>query len=256
MRSLLISSCLVLSFSAFAQLSPVASGVYKWNDFPVKKSTDRESRAIMEGTSAHFEYLEMHATTQYPGAKPSTAHANEDIEECIIVKEGTMEVTVEGKSTILEKGGVLLLMPQQMHSLQNIGSDNLTYYVMRYRARKPMDLDRGKQGGGTLTLHQDSLTLTRTAKGSRIAYFDRPTAMCDRFSMHVTRLNARGPSHAPHQHDETEIIMMISGNTKIMIDGKEYHAQAGDFYFMESQMMHGVSNTSDEPCMYFAYKWK
>ena len=50
--------------------------------------------------------------------------------------------------------------------------------------------------------------------------------------------------------------MLISGNTEITIDGENYQAEAGDFYFMESQLMHGVSNASDEPCMYFAYKWK
>jgi (S)-ureidoglycine aminohydrolase len=74
--------------------------------------------------------------------------------------------------------------------------------------------------------------------------------------MHVTQLNTRGPSHEPHAHEETEIIWMISGKTEITIDGKVYDGSEGDFYLMESELLHGVRNTLDEPCSYFAFKWK
>ncbi|GJM33921.1 MAG: hypothetical protein DHS20C18_29220 [Saprospiraceae bacterium] len=242
--------------SQMAQLEPVNSGVYKWADHPVEVGELRESRKILEGESPHFEYLEIHATTQFPGAKPSTAHANEDIEECIIVKEGLMEVTIEGRSAILGPAGVVLLMPQQMHSLKNVGDSNLTYYVMRYRSKKKMKLERGQTSGGSLMLNADSLTFRQSARGGGRAYFDRSTAMCERFEMHVTQLNRKGPSHRPHAHEESEIILVLSGATEMTIDGKEYKGTAGDFYFMDAQLHHGVRNATDEPCSYFAFKWK
>ncbi|MCB0633693.1 MAG: cupin domain-containing protein [Saprospiraceae bacterium] len=243
------------SLSIFAQLEAVKSGVYRWKDHPVRVSEDRESRKILEGTSPHFEYLEIHATTQFAGAKPSTAHANEDIEEVLIIKEGTVKVTIEGVSTILGPAGVILLMPQQMHSLENVGDGPLTYYVMRYRSKKPMNLERGSTAGGSLMLNADSLTFKASARGGSRAYFDRATAMCERFEMHVTQLDHKGPSHQPHAHVETEIILILSGDTKMMIDGREYEATVGDFYFIESELPHGVSNSTDAPCSYFAFKW-
>ena len=246
----------LLSMAVMAQLKPVESGVYKWADHPVKLNGDRESRNILEGTSTHLEYLEIHATTQFPGAKPSTAHANDDIEECIIVKEGTMKVTVEGRNSILGAGGVILLMPKQMHSVENIGDNNLTYYVMRYRSKKSMDLARAKNAGGTLILNSDTLTFKPGKRGGIRAYFDRPTAMCERFEMHTTLLNIKGPSHDPHQHEETEIVLVLSGKTEMTIDGKEYNGGPGDFYLMNSQLMHGVRNASEEPCSYFVMLWK
>lgn len=239
-----------------AQLKPVESGVYKWNDHPVETGQDRQSRKILEGSSAHLSYLEIHATTQFPGAKPSKAHANDDIEECIIVKEGTMEVTIAGQRAKLGAGGVVLLMPGQMHSIRNAGNTNLTYYVMRYRSTEKMDLQRGMSAGGSLMLNTDSLLFKPSVRGGGRAYFDRSTAMCDRFEMHVTQLNTRGPSHEPHAHEETEIILVISGKTEMTIDGKVYEGSEGDFYIMESELVHGVRNTSDEPCSYFAFKWK
>lgn len=237
------------------QLEPVNSGVYKWADHPVKQGEMRESRKILEGSSPHFSYLRIHSTTQFPGAAPSTAHANEEFEECIIVKEGTMKATIEGRSSILEAGGVILLMPQQMHSLENVGDTNLTYYVMKYASKKKMNVARGQASGGSLMLNKDSLVFKRSTRGGGISYFDRPTAMCDRFEMHITQLNQKGPSHKPHAHIETEIILVLSGETEMTIDGNEYQATAGDFYFMDSQLLHGVRNATDQPCSYFAFKW-
>ena len=257
MKIIFIITLFLFVLFCHAQLASVKSGVYRWAEHPVKQSKDRESRKILEGTSPHFEYLEMHATTQYPGAKPGKAHSSDDIEECIIVREGEMKVTIEGKSQILGAGGVFLLMPQQMHSIENIGDSNLTYYVMMYRSKKKMSIERGLASGGSLMLNADSLVYKTNPDGSKgtRAYFDRPTAMCERFEMHVTQLNKKGPSHKPHTHIETEIILVISGDTEMTIDSKEYKGTAGDFYFMDSQLMHGIRNATDKPCSYFAFKW-
>ncbi len=242
--------------TTMAQLKPVNPGVYKWADLPVKAGKDRESRQILEGISTHFEYLEIHATTQFKGAKPAAAHANDDIEECIIVKEGKLRATIEGRSTLLGPGGVILLMPRQMHAIENAGEGNLTYYVMRYRSKKKMDLERGQSSGGTLTLNADSLEFIPSARGGGRPYFDRSTAMCERFEMHVTKLDRSGPSHTPHAHIETEIILIISGETEMTIDGKEYKGSAGDLYLMNAESLHGIRNAKDIPCTYFAFKWK
>ena len=105
-------------------------------------------------------------------------------------------------------------------------------------------------------LNHDSLLYTETAtKGTR-KYFDRPTAMCERYEMHITYLKTKGPSHASHQHAETEIILVIEGETEMAIDGKHYQGGAGDVFLVESGETHGVGNPSDKPCSYFAFKWK
>lgn len=251
---LVLISCF-FTLTTMAQLQPVNSGVYKWAEQSVKFGDLKESRKILEGESTHFEYMEIHATTQYPGAEASHAHANDDIEECIIVKEGLMKVIRDEKNTVLGPGSVFLLLPHQMHSLQNAGDTNLTYYVMKYRSKKKIDYERGQASGGSLLLNADSLTFKPNSRGGQFAYFDRSTAMCERFEMHVTQLNQKGPSHEPHAHIESEIILVLSGETEMTIDGKEYSGTAGDFYFMDAPTKHGVRNASDKPCSYLAFKW-
>lgn len=256
MKTLLIVTFCLLTSLTFAQLQPVKPGAYHWTDRTVKVSGDRESGVFLEGTSPFFDYLKIHATTQFPGAKASPPHANKDMEELVIVKEGTMKATIDGKSKILGPGSVLLIMPQQMQSFENVGNSNLSYYALKYKSKKPMNLERGMAAGGSIMLNADSLVFRKTEKGGSRAYFDRPTAMCERMEMHVTELNAKGPSHNPHSHAETEVILMISGNTEMTIDGKEYQAGPGDFFFVNSELFHGVRNAANTPCSYFAFKWK
>lgn len=256
MRNTLYILLFTMSLSASAQLQPIGAGVYRWTEFPVKPGEGRETRHVMEGHSPHFEYLEIHATTQMKGAVPGKAHANEDIEEVIIVTEGKAKVTIEGKSAVLGEGSVVLLMPQQMHGLENVGDGKLTYYVMRYRSRKPMNIERGKFSGSSLLLNRDSLEFKSTEKGGRRNYFDRPTAMCENFEMHVTQINRKEPSHKPHSHVDGEIILVMQGKTEMEIDGKKYTGSKGDLYFINSNLMHGISNIGDEPCIYFAFKWR
>jgi (S)-ureidoglycine aminohydrolase len=119
-----------------------------------------------------------------------------------------------------------------------------------------MDIERSTKAGGALFLNYDSLPYTENAaKGTR-KFFERPTATTENYEMHITYLKQKGPSHAPHQHVDTEIILMIDGESEMTIDGKQYAAGPGDLYIMESGKMHGIVNTSDKPCSYYAFKWR
>jgi mannose-6-phosphate isomerase-like protein (cupin superfamily) len=240
----------------FAQLQPIGSAVYHWNELPVKKDKQRESRKIAEGSTYEFEYFEIHATTQEKGAAPKPAHTQKNIEELIIVKEGSMKCSIGNKTTVLGPGSVLLIPPLASQIFENIGDGPLTYYVFMFRSKNTMNMERSNKAGGALLLNYDSLAYSETGtKGTR-KYFDRPTAMCENFEMHITYLKEKRPSHAPHQHVDTEILLMIDGESEMTIDGKTYHAGPGDLYIAESGKMHGIGNASDKPCSYFAFKWR
>ena len=256
MRLLFLFIFQAMMISAFSQLTPITSGVYKWNDLPVKNDGQREGRKILEGSTWNFEYFEIHATTQDKGAIPRPPHAQKDIEEVIIIKEGKIKCTIGDKTAILGAGSVILVPPQEMQTFENVGEGPLTYYVLMFRSKKPMDMERSQKAGGTLLLNKDSLAYTeKDGRGTR-KYFERPTAMCERYEMHTTTLNKKGPSHAPHQHIETEIMLVIDGEVEMIIDGKPYQGGKGDLFIVESEKMHGISNLGDKPCTYFAFKWK
>ena len=246
----------IVMLNSFAQLKPIGSGVFHWNELPVKKDAERESRKIAEGTTPEFEFFEILATTQYKGATVRPAHAQADKEELIIIKEGTMKCTIGDRTTTLVKGSVLLVPPQVMQTFENEGDGPLTYYVFMFRSRKPMNMERSTAAGGALLIKSDTLIYKVANNKGAEKYFDRPTAMTENFEMHTTYLKAKGPSHAPHTHVDTEIILMVDGNAEMVIDGKTYKAGPGDILIAESGTLHGISNATDKPCSYFAFKWR
>lgn len=252
--SLMLS--LILNFNLMAQFTEVKSGVYEWDKLSVRKGEMREGRRLMEGSSPHFEYLEIHATTQQPGAKPAPPHTQEAIEEVLIVKEGKMKMTMDGESHILGPSSVILIPPLVEQSLENVGDTPLTYYVMMFRSKKPMDLERVEKAGGKRFINADDLISQKTAKGFRVNYLDGPTAMCENFEMHITQLDHKGPSHDPHKHADSEIMLILEGETELNLDGELIHAKAGDLYFIKSGQMHGISNVGDASAKYFAYRWR
>ncbi|MES2275291.1 MAG: cupin domain-containing protein [Bacteroidota bacterium] len=256
MKRLIFFVLVAVSTRTIAQLKPIPSGVYHLADAPVVKSGDRESRKFAEGTTAELSYFRVHASTQYKGAAAKPPHAQTDIEELIFVTEGTMKFTMDTKSQVLKKGSIILVPPHVMQATENVGDGPLTYYVLMFRSNKPMDLDRCAKAGGPVMLSADSLKYVPTAKGGGIKYFDRPTAMSEKLEMHITELKGKGPSHEPHTHIDTELILMLEGECEETINGKTYRGTAGDFFLMNSNELHGISNIQDKPCRYLAIRWK
>lgn len=256
MKFIFLSLLQVALLSASGQLQPVTSGVYHWNELTVKKSGQREHRKILEGTTAGFSWFEIHATTQEKGAIPRPPHAQDSTEELIIIKEGKLKCTIGDKIAELGPGSVLIIPPQTMQIFENTGDGPATYYILMFRSRKPMEMERSNKAGGALIIKADTLTYAvKNDKGTE-KYFDRPTAMCANYEMHTTTLLKPGPSHAPHQHVDTEIILVVNGEVEMTIDGQYYKGNTGDLFIAESGKMHGVGNASDKPCKYFAFKWR
>lgn len=256
MKKLILAAFTAITCHAFAQLKPVPSGVYHLPDALVTKSADRESRKFAEGTTAELSYFRVHSSTQYKGAAAKPPHAQTDIEELIFVTEGTMKFTMGDKSQVLKKGSIVLVPPHTMQATENVGDGPLTYYVLMFRSNKPMDMERCAKAGGPVMLSADSLKYVPSAKGGGIKYFDRPTAMSEKLEMHITELKGKGPSHDPHTHIDTELILMLEGECEESIDGKTYRGTAGDFFLMNSNELHGITNIKDKPCRYLAIRWK
>jgi quercetin dioxygenase-like cupin family protein len=256
MKNIFSLAATLFIFYAQAQLTPVGSGVFHFSEAAVTKSSHRETRKLVEGTTDEFEFFKAHTTTQQKGAEPRPPHAQKDIEELIIITQGSMKCMVGSNNTTLKAGSVLLIPPATVQAVENTGDGPLSYYVFQFRSKIKTDTARSAKAGGALLLNIDTLPYTeKDGKGAR-KYFDRPTAATERFEMHTTTLTKQGPSHAPHQHTETEIILVTEGEVEMTIDGKKYTAKPGDFIIAASGTLHGVANALNTRCTYYAFKWK
>lgn len=257
MRVLFVAALFtILSANLFGQDGEIGSAVFHWNDLEVNSRPGREYRKILQGSTPEFSFFEIHATTLLPDGEARLPHTQKDIEELIIVKEGTLTCMLDGDIQELTAGSVVLIPPGVEQSMSNLHDQPLTYYVIMFKSIKPMDLDRSNKAGGALMLEAKDLVYVDKGTKGAIQYFNRPTANCENFEMHITKLKTKGPSHNPHTHIDTEIILVNEGMVTMNIDGQVYDAGPGDLIIVKSQSLHGVANAGDEACAYFAFKWR
>jgi (S)-ureidoglycine aminohydrolase len=151
---------------------------------------------------------------------------------------------------------VALIMPGDEHGVVNAGESQATCYIVKYKSKKPMNLERGKAAGGSMTIDWDDLKFVPHDKGGIRRYFDRKSAMSDRIEMHVTTLNPDIKSHEPHTHEPAEIVIMMDGTTEMEIGDGMYKGFVGDIYFLGSKIPHAIRNIGNKPCMYMAFQWQ
>lgn len=108
----------------------IRSGVFAWEKLPVQATKTGFRRAVLDGPTPTYERLECHVTTLNPGLAAHAPHRHPD-EEIIMIKEGTLEVTINGATTRTGTGSVIFLASNDEHGLRNVGDSPATYYVIR-----------------------------------------------------------------------------------------------------------------------------
>ena len=255
MKQFLYALALGLCPTSLIHAQAVKSNVYVWSESAVAKKATSEQRLILEGAALDFSHIKIHATTLPPHQAPHPGHKHDD-EELILVKEGELTVTIEGKTKTLGAGSIAMMMPGDAHGFENKGAVPATYYVMRYTSKEPADTERGKKAGGSFWIDWQDVAFQPHAKGGVRRMFDRATVLTKRFEMHVTTLNEGLWSHPPHTHRAAEILLMMRGNAQESIDGKLQQATVGDLIFLESNVPHAIQNNGSGPCTYFAFQFE
>jgi quercetin dioxygenase-like cupin family protein len=117
---------------AYAQKGKLPSKASKYEDLPVKASGQNRQRAILDGETHTGFAVEMHETELAPGLAPHPPHHHVH-DEMMMLREGTMEVTIEGKTTRLGPGSVVFVASNEEHGWKNVGTDRAKYFVLALR---------------------------------------------------------------------------------------------------------------------------
>jgi len=255
MKKILPVLTLLISINIMAQSDTLRSAVYNWSNIQPVKVETRETKKVLEGSTLDLEHLEIHTSTIGPGVVNHPPMIHNDVDELILIKEGNVQVTINNKTQTLGPNSVLFILAGDEQSFKNNSDKSATYYVLSFRGRTPIDIPRGKKGGGTFMVDWKDIIVKKTDKGESRQIFDQPSPMFQRFDMHATNLNPGMISHPPHTHRSEEIILMIKGDVQMQIGENFFNATSGDVILLEGNVPHALNNTGSEQCSYYAIQW-
>jgi quercetin dioxygenase-like cupin family protein len=129
----LVSSALELEGLSNQGLSnhdnSLPSTTYPFIELPMKTANGAEIRPVLKGKLATAESLEVHETTLPPGGMPHPAHHNVH-SEMWLMREGTVELTINGTSHVMGPGSVGFVHSNDEHGIKNVGTTPATYFVV------------------------------------------------------------------------------------------------------------------------------
>ena len=118
------------ALDAFAEAgNSLPSAEYPFDQLAVQILDHAEMRRVLKGKLATGEALEVHETMLPPGGAPHAPHHHVH-SEMWLIREGTVELTVNGVNYRLGPGGVGFVRSNDEHGIKNVGSTAASYFVV------------------------------------------------------------------------------------------------------------------------------
>ena len=130
--------CLIIPSALLPALAPEApsdeanslpSAMYPFDRLPIHTSTAAVTRAVLKGKLPTGESVEVHETTLPPGAAPHPPHRHTH-SEMWLIREGTVDITVNDRTTRLGPGSVGFVRSNDEHGIKNEGLEAAMYFVV------------------------------------------------------------------------------------------------------------------------------
>jgi mannose-6-phosphate isomerase-like protein (cupin superfamily) len=111
------------------QDNSLPSTTYPFSELPVRIADGVAIRPVLKGKLATSESLEVHETTLPPGGMPHAAHHHVH-SEMWLIREGTVQLTINGTSHVMGPGSVGFVHSNDEHGIKNVGTTPATYFVV------------------------------------------------------------------------------------------------------------------------------
>jgi mannose-6-phosphate isomerase-like protein (cupin superfamily) len=111
------------------QDNSLPSTTYSFSELPMRTVSGAEIRPVLKGKLATAESLEVHETTLPPGTMPHAPHHHMH-SEMWLIREGTVQLTINGTSHVIGPGSVGFVHSNDEHGIKNVGTTPATYFVV------------------------------------------------------------------------------------------------------------------------------
>jgi len=171
LRWLLAALALAASLEA-AEPPGIGSTIFPWESLEAKPTAVGERRDVARNPTATLREFECHISTLNPNLASHPPHTHPQ-EEIIILRDGELDVHIDGTNTRVGPGAVFFFAANDPHAVQNRGDKPATYFVFNFatavtatmRGQAPLAADPARLGSSIF--HWDKLAVTPTKTGER-----------------------------------------------------------------------------------------
>ncbi len=221
----------------------MGSAVFKWEDLPAKVTPNGERRDVANHATPTLAVFESHITTLNPGKASHDPHRHPQ-EELIILREGTVEVHINGKTQVAGAGSTFFYASNDAHRVLNVGDGRATYWVINL-ATTATHVPAEQNKAPTLlsgVFDWTKLAMTTSKIGERRSVLNGSTVTLKNLESHITTVNAGESPHAAHRHPDDEIILIKEGTVEATINGVSKSGGPGSIFLFASNDLHGMRN--------------
>jgi quercetin dioxygenase-like cupin family protein len=254
----LATSLPIFAAAAPAEKKPkpmIGSTVFKWDDLKVRPTPNGERRDVSDNPTPTLSVFECHITTLNPGRASHDPHRHAQ-EELILVKEGTLEVHINGKTQVAGPGSVFFYASNDAHAVRNVDDTRATYWVINLATpvthTPAAHLKTPTRPSGVFDWSKIAAQVTKTGERRDILKGSTPTM--DSLTCHATTVNVGDASHGAHRHDDDEIVIVKEGTMEVAINGQTQRAGAGSVVLFASNDLHGMRNAGDTKLTYYVIR--
>jgi quercetin dioxygenase-like cupin family protein len=233
----------------------IGSSVFKWDELKARITPNGERRDVANNPTPTLAVFESHITTLNPGRASHEPHRHPQ-EELILVKEGTLEVHIDGKTQNAGAGSVFFYAANDAHAVRNVGDTRATYWVINLATPTTHTAaahnSSPSRPSGVFDWAKIAAQPTKT--GERRDILKGSTRTMESLTCHATTVNVGEASHAAHRHPDDEIVIVKEGSLEVTINGRSERAGAGSVIFFASNDLHGMRNAGDTRVTYYVIR--
>ena len=254
----LATSLPIFSAAAPAEKIPkpmIGSTVFKWEDLKVRPTPNGERRDVADNPTPTLSVFECHITTLNPGRESHAPHRHAQ-EELILVKEGTLEVHINGQTQTAGPGSVFFYASNDAHAVRNVGATRATYWVINLATpvtHTPAAHHKNPTRSSAV-FDWSKLAVQSTKTGERREVLKGSTPTMDSLTCHATTVNVGDASHGAHRHADDEIVIVKEGTMEVLINDQTQRASAGSVILFASNDLHGMRNAGDTKLTYYVIR--
>jgi quercetin dioxygenase-like cupin family protein len=231
-----------------------------WDALAVRYTPIGQSRSVFDNPTPTLEKFEMHITTLRPGMLSHAVH-HHPWEEMLLIKEGNVEVSINGIKHRAGPGYLIFYASHDPHNLKNIGDKPATYYVINFvtdrvhtTPNKPA-LEQAVPGMlPSSVIDCDSLPVTPTKTGSTVNVVNSPTLTFLNLSSHITTLNVGQSTHADMIDAGDELFILKTGTLEATVNGVTCRLKEGSFFYCAPNDKRTFKNIGTTPAAYQVIK--